>query len=200
MPRTGRRPGDADTRQLIVDAARAEFAESGYNDATIRSIARRAEVDPALVYHYFGEKSALYVASANLPVDPRRVKIQASQAGGGGAQIVERFLAQWERDEVPGQAFVTLVQAVAGSPDAADSMREFLTERVWGPCPPDMDEEVWARRSALVSSQLVGVAWTRYILKVEPMASASRRRVAQWVGPIIDDYRHGRADGPAGGR
>lgn len=196
MPRTGRRPGDADTRQAIVDAARAEFDDRGYNDATIRSIARRAEVDPALVYHYFGDKPALFVASSRLPLDPRRVKIQASREGGGGVQIVERFLAQWERDrDAPGQAFVTLVQAVAGSPEAADSMRQFLTERVWGPCPPEVDADVWARRSALVSSQLVGVAWNRYVLKVEPMASASRRQVAAWVGPTIDRYRGGEADG-----
>ncbi|HET8768799.1 MAG TPA: helix-turn-helix domain-containing protein, partial [Pedococcus sp.] len=54
MSPRGRRPGGADTRAGIVAAARAEFAENGYDATSLRAVARRAEVDPALVHHYFG--------------------------------------------------------------------------------------------------------------------------------------------------
>lgn len=185
MP-AGRRPGDPHTRATILTAARLEFVDQGYNDATIRGIARRAEVDPALVYHYFGTKSALFVESAELPVDPRQVADESRQSGTGQA-LVERFLAQWEEDpDRPGQRFVAMVQAVAGSEEAARSMSEFLTERVWANPHPGVDDEGWARQRALVASQLVGTAWMRYVMKMEPLASASRAEVAALIGPGVD--------------
>ena len=67
MPRPGRRQGDPQTREAIADAARAEFLEHGYTATTIRAVARRAEVDPALVYHYFTDKVTLYTSTLSLP-------------------------------------------------------------------------------------------------------------------------------------
>jgi AcrR family transcriptional regulator len=175
MARAGRRPGEAVTRQAIIEAASAAFQDEGYTATTIRGIARKAEVDPALVYHYFGDKVALYVATLNLPRDPREVKNESNRGGFTGTKLVERFLAQWE----PGPRFVALAQAMCSSPEAAQSMREFLADRVW-----EGDE----RGHALVASQLVGIAWARYILRIEPVASASVKQVAAMVGPTIDRY------------
>jgi AcrR family transcriptional regulator len=185
----GRRPGGADTRAQILEAARAEFGEHGYTAATVRQVARRARVDPALVYHYFADKAGLFVACLNLPADPGDVQIQA-RAGGGldGARIVERFLAQWEEGEAePGKPFVTLTQAVSSSPEVARAVREFVTERVWARVPAS-GSEVAARTTALVSSQLLGAAWARYVIRMEPFASASRSEVAAWIGPTIEAY------------
>lgn len=198
MSPAGRRPGGADTRAQILEAARAEFGERGYTAATVRQVARRARVDPALVYHYFADKAALFVACLDLPADPGEVQIQAR--GGGhldGARIVERFLAQWEEDAAePGKPFVTLTQAVSSAPEVARAVREFLTERVWarvrdGDCETD-------RATALVSSQLLGVAWARYVIRMEPLASASTSEVAAWIGPTIEAYITGRLGKPAG--
>src|ERR1700733_1523947 len=138
MPRPGRRQGDPRTRETIVDAARAEFLERGYTATTIRAVARRAEVDPALVYHYFGDKATLYLATLHLPADPRHIKDAVrSTSTSPGVLLVEQFLAQWETDpDHPGQSWVTLAQAVSSSPEAANSLREFLIERVW----PDANE------------------------------------------------------------
>lgn len=190
--RPGRRPAGSNTREAIVAAAGRLFAEAGYDATTLRAVARAAEVDPALVYHYFGDKPALFVATFHLPVDPRMVKLLSTTGEGPhGERVVERFLAQWETGpDAPGTAFRTVVQAMASSDDIARSFREFLTERVWGQ-PEGVDADEWLRRRALVSSQLVGVAWARYILRLEPLASASRAQVAQWVGPVIDRYRSG---------
>jgi AcrR family transcriptional regulator len=182
----GRRPGGPDTRSAIIDAARAEFAERGYSAATIRQVARRAAVDPSLVYHYFTDKAGLFVASINLPADPRQVQRGARGARLDGARIVDSFLAQWEDGTTePGQSFVTLTQAVSSAPEVARAVRDFLTERVWAHH-DGADGESVALTTSLVSSQLLGAAWARYVIRMEPIASAPRSQVAAWLGPIIE--------------
>jgi AcrR family transcriptional regulator len=191
MPRPGRRGGDADTRGTIVEAARAEFLTHGYNAATIRAIARRAEVDPALIYHYFGDKPTLYAATLDIPEDPRQIQdhVRASSKGVGSI-LVERFLAQWETGPgEPGQRFVTVAQATASSPEAARSVREFLFDRVWNRTPGAAQDADW-RRTA-ISSLLLGMAWNRYVLRTEPIASAPIDIVAAWFGPVLEGIMHG---------
>jgi AcrR family transcriptional regulator len=194
----GRRPGGPGTRSKILETARAEFAEHGYVAATIRGVARRAGVDPALVYHYFGDKAGLFVACLDLPADPRVIQLQAREGGLDGARIAERFLAQWEQGAAePGGSFVTLTQAVSSAPEVARAVREFLTERVWSRVPAGNGEAA-ARTTALVSSTLLGAAWARYVIRIEPFASATRAEVAAWIGPTIEAYITGRLGKPAG--
>ncbi len=201
MSPAGRRPGGPDTRAKILEATRAEFGERGYVAATIRQVARRADVDPALVYHYFADKAGLFVACLDLPADPRRVQLQARAGKLDGARIAERFLAQWEEGAAePGKSFVTLTQAVSSAPEVARAVREFLTERVWARVPGGNGAggAVPARATALVSSQLLGAAWARYVIGMEPFASATRAEVAAWIGPTIEAYITGRLGRPAG--
>ena len=191
MARPGRRQGDSRTRETIIDAARAEFLEHGYTATTIRSVARRAEVDPALIYHYFTDKPTLYTSTLNLPVDPRQIlnDVRAGPASPGG-RLVAGLLAQWETGPGrPGQAFVNLVQAMSSSPQAARSLREFLVDRVWDQL-ADGDEAVrW--RTVAVSSELIGLAWSRYIVGLEPLASASLQEVAEHAGPALERLMFG---------
>jgi AcrR family transcriptional regulator len=196
MAPAGRRQGDPRTRETIIDAARAEFLEHGYTASTIRAIARRAEVDPALVYHYFDDKAAVFTATLELPADPRSIanEVRASPAS-RGARLVEAFLAQWERGPGrPGQTFVNLVQAMSSSPQAARGIREYLFERVWGQVPGGDDAARW--RTLAVSSQLMGLAWTRYIVGAEPLASAPLAEVGQRIGPAIERLMFGDRPGP----
>jgi AcrR family transcriptional regulator len=192
----GRRQGDPRTRETIVDAARAEFLERGYTATTIRSVARRAEVDPALVYHYFTDKATLYGSTVSLPADPRQIldSVQSDETS-IGVRLVEGFLAQWETGPgQPGQSFVNQVQAMSSSPEAARGLREFLVDRVWGQL---ADVDAAARwRTVAVSSELVGLAWNRYIVRMEPIASASVREVAQQVGPALERLMFGDAKSP----
>ncbi len=126
----GRRPGNVDTRAQIVRAAAAVFAEDGYGGVSLRAVARRAGVDPALVHHYFADKAALFVETMALPIDPKTIKDEVDAAGFSGERLVDRFLAQWEQDEQPGSAFVNLVQAKAASPEVADNVRQVHAERI----------------------------------------------------------------------
>ena len=52
----------AATRKKLLAAARREFAGSGLAGARVDEIAARAGVNKQLVYHYFGDKDALYLA------------------------------------------------------------------------------------------------------------------------------------------
>lgn len=192
----GRRPGGADTRGAILEAARAVFYDQGYAEASLRAVARLAGVDPALVHHYFTDKAALYIEAMALPIDPKAVKESQDEAGFSGEGLIERFLLQWERGPGPGSpAFVALAQAMAADPRVADGMREFVVERVGLVGPIDEDEETARTRRALVGSQLLGLAWSRYVMRMEPIASADRAEVARWVGPTIDRYTAGPLDG-----
>lgn len=183
---------------MIIDAARAEFYEHGYSATTIRSVARRAEVDPALIYHYFADKAALYAATLSLPADPQQIlrEVQVTPVS-PGARLVAAFLGQWEAGEQPGRAFVNLVQAISSSPDAARSLREFLADRVWAPLAAD-EQAQW--RTAAISSQLMGLAWSRYVMRAEPLASASLPEVAERLGPVLEGMMFGAAQpGPGPG-
>src|SRR5271166_5335587 len=102
----GRRPGSPATRSEILDAARGVFVEDGYDRASVRAIARRAGVDPALVYHYFDGKPALFVELLDLARDPREVMEAAVTGPCRGARIVAGFLQAWEMgDPMPGARF-----------------------------------------------------------------------------------------------
>lgn len=197
MPPVGRRQGDPDTRGMIVEAARAEFHSHGYNATTIRSVARRAEVDPALIYHYFADKVALYAATLSLPADPQQIMNDVQGAPDSlGARLVAGFLAQWEDADGTGPdfaspSFVSMVQAISSSPEAARSLREFLSNRVWDSLAASEDAR-W--RTAVVSSQLMGLAWTRYVMRAEPLASASLPEVAERVGPVLETLIFGQPD------
>jgi AcrR family transcriptional regulator len=189
----GRRPGNADTKGEIVEAAKRVFAQKGYDGTSLRAVARSAGVDPALVHHYFDGKADLFVAAMALPFDPRTVKEHAETASRTGASIIETFLSMWDRAEGSGSSFTSCLAAMAASRNVADAMREFVSERVWSRNVPNPGESeaLTKRRSALVSSQLMGLAFARYILRVPPVATATPRQIARWAGPTLDHYMRG---------
>jgi AcrR family transcriptional regulator len=186
----GRRPGKADTRGEIVEAAKRVFADKGYDGTSLRGVAREAGVDPALVHHYFDGKAALFVAAMALPFDPRQVKEHAAGPGYSGSRTIEGFLTMWDHAEGTGSSFASCLSAMAASSNVADAMREFVNERVWSVLRHNEGETetLRRRRTAMVSSQLMGLAFARYILRVPPMSTASPKQIGRWVGPTLDRY------------
>ena len=192
MARTGRRPGASGTREAILAAARRAFAERGYQHATIRQVAELAGVDPALVHHYFGTKQGLFVAAVQLPVNPveRLSAVLADDPERVGERLVETFLAIWDHatDRSP---LLTLVRSAVGDEDAAAMLREFITAEILGPIASRLGSPDAPLRATLVGSQLIGLAMARYIVKVEPLASAPAAQVAAAVGPTLQRYLTG---------
>jgi AcrR family transcriptional regulator len=192
--RRGRRPGGADTRNALLAAARAEFAERGFDGATVRAIADRAGVDPAMVNHWFGGKEALFIAVMDLPLNPTEVIAEVAPGDPDhlGERIVERFLTIW--DATGGGPLAALVRSIAGNEIAARMMREFvarvLVARVVRIVAPDRLE----LRAALVGSQLVGLGMIRYVVRLEPLASADHATVVAAVAPTVQRYLTGPLD------
>jgi AcrR family transcriptional regulator len=186
----GRRPGKLNARDDIIRAAKETFAQHGYDGTSLRAVARAAGVDAALVHHYFDGKADLFVAAMALPFDPRQVQLAAASAGGAfaGPAVVEGFLTMWDFAEGTGSSFVSCVGAMAASTAVADAIREFVRERVWQRIPPIDGEssDVTDTRRALVASHLMGLAYTRYVLRVPPTSTATPAEIGRWAGPALE--------------
>ena len=192
--RTGRRPGNPDTRETILDAAREAFAERGYDAASIRAIATRAGVDPALVHHYFGTKEQLFVAVMQLPVNPAEILkgVAEGRRDEAGERLARAFLTVW--DSPAGTAAAAVLRSAVNNEWGARMVREFVTRQILRRVMQQLDlahEPDAALRAALAGSQLIGLAMARYIIKLEPIASAPRETLVAAVAPTIQRYLTG---------
>lgn len=187
--RSGRRPGDSGTRGAILEAAKDSFAAAGYDATTIRGVARTAGVDPALVHHFFGTKQELFSAAMELPVDPAVLvpALLAEGTDGLGERLVRMFLGVW--DATPGQApMLALVRSAAAHEQAAALLREFITDAVLGPLARAAAPDRPQLRATLVASQMMGLAMARYVVRVDPLATADADTLAPLIGPSLQRY------------
>jgi len=191
--RTGRRPGNPDTRDAILAAARTAFAEKGYDGASIRAIATAAGVDPALVHHYFGTKDKLFLAAMNSPMDPGEIIPQALTGPPDtiGERLVGLFLTVW--DSPAGAAGVAMLRSAVSTEWTARLFREFVVTQIMRRVLPlvDLRPDEAPLRITLVASQLAGLALVRYVIKVEPLASAPQETLIAAIGPTIQRYISG---------
>ena len=191
MARTGRRPGNQDTREAILAAAREAFADRGYDRASIRAIATRAGVDPALVHHYFGTKDQLFLATVNAPIDPGEIlpRVLRGDPDQLPERLVRTFLSVWDHP-VTGPAAVALVRSGLQHDWSARLLRELLTTRIIRPVigQLDLDPAEVPLRGSLVASQMIGLGLIRYVLKLEPLASAPAETVVAAVAPNLHRY------------
>jgi AcrR family transcriptional regulator len=187
----GRRPGTESSRAAVLDAARSLFAEVGFERATIRAIAARAGVDPALVHHFFGAKDALLRATLVLPVDPDAVfAVLAENPGDEGRALVARVLKLWSRPQVREQ-FTALLRAAMSHEEATAALRDLLTHELVRRLAGRVGTDDAPLRAALVASQLAGLAMTRFIIGIEPITTATDAQLIAAVGPTIQRYLTG---------
>jgi AcrR family transcriptional regulator len=188
VPRTGRRPGAPATRDKILRAARAQFARHGYEGATIRGIATSARVDPKLVLHYFESKDGVFSAAMDFPFDPASAIPALLEPGleGLGVRLARFFIDVW--DSPAGARAHAIVRSMFTSDSAAALMRDFVKREVLARVARALDLDRPDVRASLAASQLIGVAILRYVVKIEPLASASPDEVAAWIGPTLQRY------------
>ena len=191
--RSGRRPGNQDTRQSILDAARAVFADKGFDGASIRAIAGEAKVDPALVHHYFGTKDKLFLESMSMPLNPAELvpKALSGPREEAGERLVRLVLHVW--DSPAGTAAVALLRSAMSNEWTARLLREFVLTQVLRRAIRELGlpEEEAGLRTALVASQMGGLALARYVLKIEPVASADPETLVRAIGPNVQRYMTG---------
>ena len=167
----------------ILAAARERFAAEGYERATIRAIAGDAGIDPAMVMRYFGTKEKLFASAADF--DLRMPDLGALPRARIGAAFVEHFIDRWEADDT----FMALIRAAVTNEAAAKRVRAVLAGQVV-PVVAALsgDPARSAQRAGLVSSQLLGMALCRYVLRLAPVVGMSRAEVVAWVGPTVQRY------------
>lgn len=159
----------AETRAAILAAARARFAADGYEKATIRAIAADAGIDASMVMRYFGDKAGLFRAAA---VDDLRLgELRADGPADLAEQLARALFATWEGGENP--VMRLLMRTAFTHPEAVSQVQRVLDEQVkpavLAALPDDPDAGL---RAGLVFSQTLGLIATRYMLGVEPLASA----------------------------
>ena len=173
---------------MILAAARSSFSRDGYDGATIRDIASSAAVDPALVRHYFGSKEHLFVEALQFPADPVEFLPRLLVGGrqGLGERLARFFLETWDAPD--GRPFIALLRSVTGSDQAADMLRQFVTRELIARLASSLDLDRAELRAGLAGSHLIGLAILRYVVRLEPIASADRDELARAIGPSIQRY------------
>jgi AcrR family transcriptional regulator len=195
MARTGRRPGASGTRDAILEAARREFGQHGYDRATIRGVARGAGVDPALVHYFFGTKAELFAAAMELPVNPAELAqtLLAGEPERIGERLIATFLSVWDHGDNR-DVFIGLLRSAVTDEQAATLLREFAVRELFGRVAAALGTPDAELRANLVFSQIFGLAVARYILRIEPLASTPGELLAAAVGPTVQRYITGDLD------
>lgn len=196
MPKRSTTPGPRDERGVlaarIVAAARVEFAEHGWAGTTIRAVARAADVDPALVYHYFGSKEKLLDAATNPPqkwLDDIAM-VWATPVEQLGAAVLELMLASWDNEEI-GPTLHAILQTAAHEPTTREKLRRVVAGSLMGVARLGVDEDERLVRSGLIASQTIGLALMRYVWKIEPLASMTNEQMLAAITPNLQRYVDG---------
>jgi AcrR family transcriptional regulator len=182
------RDGEA-TKAAILAIARSQFGNQGFERTTIRSVAADAGVDPALVMHYFGNKAELFAAASRFDI------AFPDLSGVAPDRIAEVLLPLFVGVWGPEGPFLPLLRAAATNRAAADALLEVFVDKV-APALAAVVPDRPAERAALVGSQLLGIAVTRYIVGIPPLAGMDDADLIEWVRPVLAHYLSGR--GPAG--
>ncbi|MFM9921269.1 TetR family transcriptional regulator [Lacisediminihabitans sp. H27-G8] len=183
--RQGRRPGSNQTRQLVLDAARARFAEDGYAGTTIRAIAADAGVDSSLVMQYFGSKEDLF--GAVMSITPHALSRFAEAFDGPedglGERVARAFLEIWEGDPADSEPLLAMLRAAMSNEQATVQLRDFLQARITEL--PGHGAKEAALRIGLASSMLVGLTVGRRIVRVPALADASTESLIHVLAPAL---------------
>jgi AcrR family transcriptional regulator len=150
----------------------------------MRTIAAEAGVDPALIHHYFKTKRALFDATLAVPDTGDAGIIAALGAPNRGEALVLAFLTAWDAP-AGDSSFARLMRTAATEPATQTRLVELIAATIVAPAASAVDRvaSLPKLRATLVAAQLAGIAWLRYVLRLEPVASASPQLLARTFGP-----------------
>jgi AcrR family transcriptional regulator len=188
----GRPAGSSNTRDRILDSARELFARNGINNTSVRAVAAAADVDSALVHHYFGTKEKLFAAAVHIPIDPMDVigPLREVPIDELGHRIPSILLPLW--DSEIGAAFIATLRSILAGTEV-NLFRTFIQDVIAVEVGARVDDPPGSGilRIQFVASQLVGVVMARYILELEPFASLSAQQIADTIAPNLQRYLTG---------
>jgi AcrR family transcriptional regulator len=190
--RRGPRPRGVDTRAALLDAAREVFIEHGFEGATMRAVAARADVDAAMVNHWFGSKEGLFAeAVIDVPFDLDGLvgRLLDGDVGGLGQRIVRTFLANC--DAAGGGVFAALLRSGASHAQANHHLQDFMIRNILAPVLRAVGADQPEFRAMLVATQVVGIAIVRYVARFDQFAAADVDRIVTAVAPTVQRYLTG---------
>lgn len=192
--RRGRPPRaeSGDTRDRILAVAREEFSERGYDKTSVRGIAKAAGVDSALVHHYFGTKEQVFEAVA-LTLDPALnmpVGLADGPLEGAGERLTRFLFGLWE-NPVYRAPLLAVVRSAVNNETAAEVFRRLIVAQVLSRVAGQLDAPDAQLRAELAAAQLVGCAMLRYVIKMEPLASADTEQVIARLAPVVQGHLTG---------
>lgn len=178
--------------QRILAAARVSFAEHGYQATSMRSIAQRAGVDPALVKYYFDDKAGLFEASLVPPAGYIDAIAAAAAAPmpTRGAALVRVMLASWDDPETE-EFLRSIILCAAQEQIAMERLRDSFATYILDAVSASLSDEERRLRASLASSQIAGLAMTRYIWKVGALATIPSSQVVSLIAPAVQHYLAG---------
>ena len=189
MARIGRPRGKTDTRNVILSTARRLFAAAGYDKTSVRDVAAAAGVDPAMIRHYFGSKNELFRATMGWPFEPAEIatRITHGERSEIGERLTRVFFEAWEHPESRA-SLQAILRGAATHEESANLVRQFIQGQLYphiatGLLGPDAE-----LRIDLAMAQLLGIAYLRHILAVEPVASAPVEDIIKRVAPVISRH------------
>jgi AcrR family transcriptional regulator len=183
--RPGRWRSGAESRQRILETARVLFREHGYSGTTVRAVAAQAGVDPAMVFYFFGTKQGLFGAALDMSpqVPPAIESVFTGGLDGIGGRIVRTLLENLDKsDRTP---LVLLTRSAPTHDQSQALLREFIDREITGRLAALLDTPDAAFRAGMVNVQILGLAVARYIVRLEPIASASADDLVARFGPIV---------------
>ncbi|AWE51680.1 MULTISPECIES: TetR/AcrR family transcriptional regulator [Streptomyces] len=193
--RRGRPPRteSAGTRERILDAAREEFAERGYEKTSVRGIAKAAGVDSALVHHYFGTKEQVFEAAVEVALVPAlkvRDAVLEAPLDDVGERMTRFLFGLWENPATR-KPLLAIVRSAVTNEAAATVFRRLVASQLLRRIAGEIDAPDAELRAELAAAQLVGIAMMRYVIKIEPIASADIERIVERVAPVVQGHLTG---------
>jgi len=186
MARIGRPRGKTDTRNVILTAARRMFADAGYDKTSVRDVAAAAGVDPAMIRHYFGSKAELFRATMGWPFEPAEIaaRVTAGDRSEIGERLTRVFFEAWEQPESRAP-LLAILRGAATHDESAHLVRQFIQGQVYSQIAASLKQSDAELRIDLAMGQLLGIAYLRHILRVEPIASTPVGDLIERVAPMI---------------
>ncbi len=184
-PRPGRRPAAAgDSRAAILAAARALFATSGFRGATTRRIAQRAGVDVALIHHFFGTKAELFAAAVQFPRIGDEVAGTLLAGNGDPAERLARlYLERLFVDEI--ETFSAVLRTAVGDPNDVPQLRDVIYAMLQRVGAQFGGRELPTLGLELIGAQMIGILVMRYLVRLEPIASAPTDELVRHLAPAF---------------
>ena len=178
------------TRDRILEAAREEFSERGYEKTSVRGIAKAAGVDSALVHHYFGTKEQVFEAAIEVAFAPALNAPAAVADGpldGVGERLTRFIVGVWENPATR-TPLLAIVRSAVNNDTAAAVFRRLIAAQLLRRIVEQLDLPDAELRAELAAAQLVGTAILRYVIKVEPLASADPEQIIARLAPVVQGY------------